>query len=163
MSNASRMRCLASTCCLCICRLAARCEAGLEPSATPPSVRLAVSPSFVGMSLMTPVASQGVLNGNFLPADSGSSCAPSLRERGDFTIDDPSSDTGLFLDVAAGVPIDAEVFLLDGPLGCLLVTPPLTLLISSMSWTPSGALGFLSLMYRSRCRPRDEEVKAWWQ
>ena len=25
------------------------------------------------------------------------------------------------------------------------------------------SLGFFSLMYKSRCRPREEDVKAWWQ
>lgn len=45
--------------------------------------------------------------------------------------------------------------------GCLLVMPPLILRISSASCTPSGAFGFRGLIYRSRWRPRLEEVKAW--
>ena len=32
--------------------------------------------------------------------------------------------------------------------------------IFSMSCTPSAGLGFLSLIYKSRCRPRDEEVNS---
>ena len=32
--------------------------------------------------------------------------------------------------------------------------------IFSMSCTPSAGLGFLSLMYKSRCRPRDDEVNS---
>lgn len=38
------------------------------------------------------------------------------------------------------------------------VTLPLSFRISSTSCTSSGGLGFLSFMYRSRCRPRDEDV-----
>ena len=39
------------------------------------------------------------------------------------------------------------------------VTLPLSLRISSTSWTSSGGFGFFSLMYRSKCRPKEEDVK----
>lgn len=42
---------------------------------------------------------------------------------------------------------------------CLRVMFSLVLLISSISCTPSGGLGFFSLIYRSRCRPREDDVK----
>jgi hypothetical protein len=45
-------------------------------------------------------------------------------------------------------------------LGVLLVMPPRCRRISSMLWTPSGL--FLKI-YWSRCRPREDEVKRWWQ
>lgn len=36
-------------------------------------------------------------------------------------------------------------------------------LISSTLCIPSGGFGFFGLMYKSRCRPREEDVKDWWQ
>jgi len=45
-------------------------------------------------------------------------------------------------------------------LGWRRVMPPRSFLISSTSCTPSAGLGFLGRMYRSRCRPRLDEVKA---
>jgi hypothetical protein len=45
-------------------------------------------------------------------------------------------------------------------LGVLLVMPPRCRRISSTLWMPSGL--FLK-MYWSRCRPREDEVKCWWQ
>jgi hypothetical protein len=44
-----------------------------------------------------------------------------------------------------------------------LVMPPLSLRMASTSWTPSGFLGLSGLMYWSRWRPSEEEVKDWWQ
>lgn len=39
----------------------------------------------------------------------------------------------------------------------------LSLRISSTLCTSSGGFAFFSFMYRSRWRPREEDVKAWWQ
>lgn len=44
--------------------------------------------------------------------------------------------------------------------GCLRVMPPRSFLISSTSCTPSAGFGLRGLMYRSKCLPRLEEVKA---
>jgi hypothetical protein len=46
-------------------------------------------------------------------------------------------------------------------LGCLRVMPPRSFLISSTLCTPSAGFGFFGLIYRSRWRPSEEEVKAW--
>jgi hypothetical protein len=45
------------------------------------------------------------------------------------------------------------------PLACRRVMPPRSLRISSTRWMPSAVLGFLGRMYRSRWRPRLDEVK----
>lgn len=49
-------------------------------------------------------------------------------------------------------PVDARA--------CRRVTLPLILRISSTLCSSSGGFAFLSLMYRSRCRPREDDVKA---
>ena len=81
---------------------------------------------------------------------------------GDWAVEESASGAGLSLDAALGVPegVD-EPRLSRYPLGCLLVIPPRSLAMASTSWMPSAGLGFFSLMYRSRCLPSDDEVKAW--
>lgn len=75
----------------------------------------------------------------------------------------PSEGATLLLEAAVGVAagVDDCPLLLppNDPLACRLVMLPRSLRIASTSCTPSGAFGFLSLIYRSRCRPREDEVK----
>jgi hypothetical protein len=47
------------------------------------------------------------------------------------------------------------------PLICRLVMPPRSFRISSTRCMPSVGLGFFGRMYRSRCRPKLDAVKAW--
>ena len=46
----------------------------------------------------------------------------------------------------------------DDVRACRRVTLPRSLRISSTLCTSSGGFGFLSLIYKSRCRPKEEEV-----
>lgn len=90
-----------------------------------------------------------------------------------------ASHPGLFTDQLTRLESGVDVLLLSsrrylaeaGPAGvdesrrmlatldCLRVMFPRSLRISSTSCTPSGGFGFLGLIYRSRCRPREDEVK----
>ena len=67
------------------------------------------------------------------------------------------SEVGLELECVESSPLTDDVR------GWRRVTPPLSLRISSTSCTPSGGFGFFSLIYRSKCLPRDEDVKKAWQ
>ena len=159
VSAASCIFCFMSSCAFIICLLTARCVGArdrTESEAPSPSADLSASlEGLADKSFMTPVASHGVLNGNWRPI--GSSCA---MASGDFTIDDSaSSDAGLLLE-AVGVRAGVDVSRRRDPRAWRRVMPPRSFRMASTSWTPSAGFGFFSLMYRSRCRPRDDEVNA---
>lgn len=168
VSEASCTFCFMSNWDFWICRLMALCAGcgGMAASQEPPGAtslpRLLGSP-FLGISLITPVASHGVMKGNLGAAASSPWLEPFWAAGVLAEEDAASSEAGLLLDTeVAGVPVGVEVALLASDArGCLRVMPPRSFLIASTSCTPSGGLGFFSLMYRSRCLPREEEVKAW--
>ena len=157
VSAASCIFCFMSSCVFIICLLTARCVGAMdrtESEAPSPSADLSAS-LLADKSFITPVASHGVLNGNWRPIGSGCAMAS-----GDFTIDDSaSSDAGLLLE-AVGVRAGVDVSRRRDPRAWRRVMPPRSFRMASTSWTPSEGLGFFSLMYRSRCRPRDDEVNA---
>jgi len=76
-----------------------------------------------------------------------------------------SGAVGLLLDFATGVAAEVATEVDESLLEprdffcCRRVTAPRIFLISSTSCTPSSGLGFLSLIQRSRWRPREDEVK----
>ncbi len=164
LSWASCICCLKSSCCFCVCLLTDRCDSpGFCPLPPSPSCwSRPASASRVARSLITPVASQRNLIGYLL-----ATAAAALAARGDLVAEDsasPEDDAGLCCVSVAAVPTEAEVARrAAAPLGWRRVMFCRSLRMASTSCTPSGALGFLARMYRSRWRPRDDDVKAWWQ
>jgi hypothetical protein len=79
-----------------------------------------------------------------LPISSGSSSSSGLPTRTE------SSLAIRFLFAGVLVPLSSRRGVDTLPLACRLVMPPRSFRISSTLWTPSGAFGFLGLMYRSR-------------
>lgn len=65
---------------------------------------------------------------------------------GDLVMIESASDAPEFLLEVAWLSIGCELSLEAPPLGWRRVMLPRSLRISSTSWTPSGALGFFSLM-----------------
>ncbi len=124
-----------------------------------------------GISLMTPVDCHvAALRNIFTPplVPSSDTSIGSVRTFGLIKSRPPGEFSGLLLPLrlplAPGVPAGVLPSLLFNEFrGCLLVMPPRILRISSTSWIPSGGLGFFSLMYRSRWRPNEDEVKGCWQ
>ena len=111
---------------------------------------------------MTPVASQDGGRGQF--GGWSTTNWPSLGMEGRWEV---ASWAEVFLGAVAVEPVgvlgvDASRRASE-PRGCLLVMVPRILRMASTSCTPSGGLGFFSFMYRSRCLPREEEVKGWAQ
>lgn len=159
VSSASATFCLASNCAFCtICLLGVRCSKG----------RLLVScvcsgsqGDFVGRSLMTPVASHRLVNGNLPRGDSIENCG-SLGNEGVpislFVLEVSFANAGR--GVVTGVLTSRRDPLNEGR-ALRRVMLPRSFLIDSTLCIPSGAFGFLSLIYKSRCRPRDDDVKAW--
>ena len=146
-SHSSDIFCLCSRsvfCCICL-------ETSLRISGTAdPTGR-------GGRLLMTPVACQciSLKTVRILPSPRGVGFIV-----GEWTRTGDSSPVREGLEVDTGVD---SSFLTEDVRACLRVMPPRILRISSTLWTPSGGLGFLAFMYKSRWRPREEEVKAWWQ
>ncbi len=115
-----------------------------------------------GMLLMTPVASHLGAKGNLLRVESTAYC-PSLGIWVGLGVSGFETVRVFLLEirgVPVGVPLNSRLAPME-PRGCRLVIPPRSFRISSTSWIPSGSFGFFGLIYRSRCRPREEEVKAW--
>ena len=90
-----------------------------------------------------------------LPTSSGSSSSSGLCTRTE------SSLAIRFLFAGVLVPLSSLRGVDTLPLACRRVMPPRSFRISSTLCTPSGAFGFFGRMYRSRWRPRLDEVKAW--